>query len=200
MKLIYLVISAIILSATAFYYLQTDDIDYAGIENLINQNSIELLKSDKTSNKAEDKKRSLEIATQIQSGECPDTIDEKLKSYSIKNLASKDLTENEAKLIIDCIQTLGIKQENHYTLMVDLMAFWDKDNALLEQFYTTFFKGYKSPNSAILGLLDNAKLMCMNAAINYLKQQDYPENYNNLMTKKEYNLLMEYINEYRCSR
>jgi len=160
MKLIYLVISAIILSATAFYYLQTDDIDYAGIENLINQNSIELLKSDKTSNKAEDKKRS----------------------------------------IIDCIQTLGIKQENHYTLMVDLMAFWDKDNALLEQFYTTFFKGYKSPNSAILGLLDNAKLMCMNAAINYLKQQDYPENYNNLMTKKEYNLLMEYINEYRCSR
>lgn len=198
MKRKYILIIIPILIFISFLLIQIDEKNFAKIEVLIGQNAEQLVKADKSSSKAEDRKLALEIAAKIQLGECPSHIDAELKSYTIKNLASKKLDKSQAKAVINCIETLGIDKAQHFTLMVDLFAFWNSPNELLELFYSKFFKDYKSSNSSVLGLLDNAKLMCAKAGINYLSQDGYPENVEKSMTDKEYALFIEYIDEYRC--
>jgi len=193
MKLIYLIFLLPFLLACS------ENPDFSKIENLINQNSSELIKDAKSSISAEDKKAALKFATKIQSGECPSGINEKLKSYTIKNLASKKIDNKIAKEVIDCIRKIGIEQHQDFTLMIDLLAFWNDKNPMLELFYSEFFKSYKKPNPKTLGLLDNAKLMCANAAIQFLENDNYPKNYEKTMTDKEYALFLKYIKLYRCS-
>lgn len=198
MKRIYFLILVSIVFVAGFFFLQPSEKDFSKIEALISDNSSELVKDDKTSKSAEDKKIALEIAEKIQSGECPSSIDEGIKSYAIKKLASNKINHERTGDIIDCIETLGIDQEQHYTLMTDLIPFWDKKNKMVELFYSRFFIDYKKPNTKILGLLDNAKLMCMDEAISFLEERNYPANFEKTMSKKEYSLFLEYIKEFRC--
>lgn len=199
MKRFYLIIIVFISIAVGFFILHTEEKDFTKIEALISDNSSELIKDDKTTKNAESKKTALEIAIKIQSGECPSRIEEGIKSYAIKKLASNKINHERTGDIIDCIETLGIDQEKHYTLMTDLIPFWDKKNRMVELFYIRFFKDYKKPDTKILGLLDNAKLMCMNEAVRFLEEHNYPVNIGNTMSKKEYSLFLEYIKEFRCS-
>lgn len=199
MKRIYLLILVSLLMVTGFFFLQFNEKDFSKIEALINDNSSELVNGDRTTKNAKDKKTALEIAEKIQSGECPSKIDEGIKSYAIKKLASNKINHEKAGDIIDCIETLGINRVKHYTLMTDLIPFWDKKNTMVELFYLRFFKDYKKPDTKILGLLENAKLMCMNEAIRFLEDHKYPVNIGNTMSKREYSLFLEYINDYRCS-
>ena len=180
------------------FWVQADNQDFSKIETLINENFTTLIKDDKSTKLAEEKKLALEIATKIQSGECPSTIDKKFKPYTIKKLASKNIDIKKAEKIIDCIDSLGIDKETDFFLMVDLLPFWNKNNTMVELFYTKFFKGYKKPNTKTLGLLDNAKVMCAHAAITFLEEDNYPTNIENSMSKKEYSLFLEYIKDYRC--
>ena len=198
-KRFYLIIIVFISIAVGFFILHTEEKDFTKIEALISDNSSELIKDDKTTKNAESKKTALEIAIKIQSGECPSRIEEGIKSYAIKKLASNKINHERTGDIIDCIETLGIDQEKHYTLMTDLIPFWDKKNRMVELFYIRFFKDYKKPDTKILGLLDNAKLMCMNEAVRFLEEHNYPVNIGNTMSKKEYSLFLEYIKEFRCS-
>lgn len=198
MKRIYLLIFVSLFIVAGFFFLQTEEKDFSKIEALINENSIELVKGDETTKNAEDKKTALAIAEKIQSGECPSKIDEGIKSYAIKKLASNKINHEKAGDIIDCIETLGINRVQHYSLMTDLIPFWDKKNTMVELFYFRFFKDYKKPDSKILGLLDNAKLMCVNEAISFLEENNYPANFDQIMTKKEYSLFIKYIKSYRC--
>jgi len=197
-RIFYLLILISVLAVAGFFFLQTEEKDFSKIEALINENSSELVKDDKTSKIAEDKKIALEIAEKIQSGECPNEINEGQKFYAIKKLASNKINDEKAGDIIDCIETLGINRVQHYTLMTDLISFWDKKNTMLELFYFKFFKDYKKPNNKILGLLDNAKLMCANEAIRFLEEQNYPANFEKIMKGKEYSLFLDYIKKYRC--
>jgi len=200
LKLLIIVFLVIVtIGVVAFLFTETEEKDFTKIETLIHTNSSELVKGDISSTKAEDKKLSLEIASKIHQGECPTHIDEKLKAYAIKNIASKLISENKADGVVNCIEKLGINKEQDYTLMVDLLPFWDKENPMVEKFYTTFFKGFMPKNDTVLGLLDNAKLMCVKAAIHYLTKDGYPQNVSQTMSKKEYSLFEEYIDEYRCA-
>lgn len=198
MKRSYLLIPVFITIAVGYFFLNTEEKDFSKIETLISVNSSELVKGDKTTKNAESKKTALEIAIKMQSGECPSRLDEGIKSYAIKKLASNKINHEKTGDIIDCIETLGIDQEEHYTLMTDLIPFWDKKNKMIELFYIRFFKDYKQPNTKVLGLLDIAKLMCMDEAINFLEDAQYPANYENAMNKKEYALFLEYVKDYRC--
>lgn len=198
MKRFYLPILICVSIAVGFFILHTEEKDFSKIEAMISENSSELVKDDKTTKNAESKKTALEIAIKIQSGECPSGLEEGIKSYAIKKLASNKINHERTGDIIDCIETLGIDQEKHYTLMTDLIPFWDKKNRMVELFYSRFFKDYKKSNTKILGLLDIAKLMCMDEAISFLEDVNYPANFENAMTKKEYALFLEYINDYRC--
>ena len=142
-----------------YFWPQSANKDFSKIENIIHQNSQQLVKNDAGFIKNEEKKEALEVASKIQLGECPSNMEEHLKSYAIKNLASKNITHDKATAVINCIESLGISKDKHFTLMVDLLPFWEKENGLLELFYNKFFKGFKTSNSLVLGLLDNAKLM-----------------------------------------
>ena len=181
------------------FWVQADNVDYKKIETVIKENSIQLEKEDISSKDVLDKKRSLDIAKEIQIGNCPQSIEPKIMSLVVKNLVLKELKVDKAQDAFNCLETAGFKKEENYTLMVDLLPLWKSDNQVLELFYVHFFKGYKKPHASVLGLLDIAKLMCTKEAINYLEKNDYPENYDKSMTKSEYSLFNEYVENYRCS-
>lgn len=192
MKLIYCIF------LIPFFWVQADNQDFSKIENLINHNFTELVKDDNSTKVAEEKKVALEIATKIQSGECPKTIDETLKPYAIKKLSSSKIDAKKVEEVINCIDSLGIKKDKDFTLMIDLLPFWQKENPFVEQFYTKFFKGYKKPNAKTLGLLDNAIIMCSDSAIKFLEKDNYPTNVEKTLSEKEYSLFLEYVKNYRC--
>lgn len=199
MKLISLIVIVCAAIAVAYFWPQTANKDFSKIEEIIHQNSQQLAKNGANFIEAEDKKIALEIASKLHLGECPTSLDEHIKSYALKNLASKNIKQDKASAIVNCIESLGINKDKHYSLMVDLLPFWEKENGMLELFYSKFFKGFKTSDSSVLGLLDNAKLMCMKAGIDYLTKDGYPENFGKSMTNKEYSLFKEYINAYRCA-
>ncbi|MGK0273178.1 MAG: hypothetical protein ACI88H_003857 [Cocleimonas sp.] len=193
MKLIYIIM------LFPFFWAQADNKDYSKVEMLIQQNSIQLEQGDVSSRDALDRKRGLDIAKDIQAGNCPKHIDTNIMFLVIKNLVKTELEVAKAQKVFDCIESVGFKKEENYTLMTDLLPSWKADNHMLELFYSKFFKGYKKPNTSVLGLLDIAKIMCASDAINYLEKNDYPTNYDKTMTHEEYSLFEEYVKEYRCS-
>lgn len=109
--------------------------------------------------------------------------------YLLNTFSYKDNLQAviKATRLLECISSLQIDKEYHYiSLVYSMMPNVGEISAfklIYENLYSNFIP---NGNTQKLGLIEFSMLECNGGVLSYLKQQNYPENANNLFSSLEY--------------